>query len=85
MHSIEERRDLFLGIVKLDRVQDFPWTEKLTINNVPETFTLDTAARANIIPMHVLNKNLTLPFYVNAKRKYTYSWQTNLSISRTDT
>ena len=42
MHSVEEGRDLFLGIESVDSVQDSPWTEKITINNVPVTFKLDT-------------------------------------------
>ena len=55
MHSVEEGRDLFLGIVSVDSVQDSPWTEKLTINNIPVTFKLDTGAQANIIPRNVFN------------------------------
>ena len=55
VHSVEEGRDLFLGIVSVDSVQDSPWTEKLTINNIPVTFKLDTGAQANIIPRNVFN------------------------------
>ena len=55
VHSVEEGRDLFLGIVSVDSVQDSPWTEKLTINNIPVTFKLDTGAQANIIPRNVFS------------------------------
>ena len=54
-HSVEEGRDLFLGIVSVDTcsVQNSLWTKKLTINNVPVTFKLKTGAQANIIPTFV--------------------------------
>ncbi|XP_065941318.1 retrovirus-related Pol polyprotein from transposon 297 [Magallana gigas] len=73
VHSLEEtEEDLYLGTVSVDSIhEELPWTESVTINNVPVTFKLDTGAQANIIPRNVFNS-------LQISRKHLQSVNVNL-------